>query len=164
MTRWQIAGLLFLAAGAGYVVYNITRSGIDKIKRHEALRLTPYQDVAGKWTIGYGHLLRAGEWYDRISEDQAEDLLREDLGKAESAINQYVTAPLNPNQYDALVSFVYNVGATAFKNSTLLRKLNQGDYDGAAGELQRWKYAGGKISAGLVARRQREETLFRTVA
>lgn len=166
MRRSQIIGLVLIVIGigAGIMIYTITRSGIDKIKRHEALRLEPYKDAADKWTIGYGHLLLPGEWWNKITEPQAEDLLRKDLAIAESNINTVVKVPLNKNQYDALVSFVFNIGINAFTKSTLLRKLNAGDYVGATNEFKRWKYAGGKINTGLITRRQREETLFTLIA
>lgn len=142
----------------------ISEAGIEKIKRHEALRLVPYKDEAGKWTIGYGHLLKPGEWWDRITEAQAEDLLRQDLAEAEAAVNQAVKVPINSNQYDALVSFVFNVGVTAFRNSTLLKRLNDSDYVAAAAEMLRWNKItvdGRKVvSAGLSMRRSRERELF----
>lgn len=164
MNRGQLLGLILLTIiGGGILIYTITRSGIEKIKAHESLRLTPYKDQAGKWTIGYGHLILPGEQFGTITEQQAEDLLRKDLSIAESSINQQVKVPLNKNQYDALVSFVFNIGVNAFARSTLLRKLNTGDYNGTANEFQRWKYAGGKISSGLITRREREQNLFTMV-
>jgi len=148
----------------------ISEGGIDRLKRHEALygepNLTPYRDQAGHWTIGYGHKLREGEWYERITPEKAEDLLREDLAVAEGAVNDYVTVPLTQSQHDALVSFVYNVGVYNFQESTLLEKLNAGDYAGAANEFPKWKYVtlpdtGVKVvSDGLLSRRYRERDLF----
>lgn len=160
MTRAQLVGVIFLLTAGVYLFMKISQTGLDKIKRHEGLRLYPYKDEAGHWTIGYGHKLLPGEWYDKINEQQAEDLLRQDLAIAESAVNDLVKVPLSQNQYDALVSFVYNVGVNAFRESTLLRKLNAGDYTGAAAEFPRWKYAGGKVSSILVRRRAREQDLF----
>lgn len=145
-------------------IIRISRRGLDQIKSHESLRLKPYQDIAGKWTIGWGHLIKPEESYlldaAGITADQATTLLRADLAIAERAVNDLVTVPIAGNQYDALVSFVFNVGVTAFANSTLLRKLNAGDVDGAANEFPRWIYAGGKESAGLLARRAQEQSLF----
>ena len=97
----------------------------------------------------------------RITEGGAEALLRHDLEWVESTINKNVKVPLNQNQYDALASFIYNVGAGAFRKSTLLRLLNQGDYTGAAGQFQRWNKAGGKVLRGLTRRRQAEAEKFR---
>lgn len=160
MKPLQVAGLLFTVAAGIYLFMKISQSGIDKIKRHEALRLEPYQDEAGKWTIGYGHLLLPGEWFDRIDEAKAEELLRQDLAIAEQAIKKLVKVTLNQNQYDALVSFVFNVGVGNFSRSTLLKKINLGDYAGAVAEFPRWKYAGGKESNILITRRKREQQLF----
>ncbi len=146
------------------MAYKISNSGINKIKKHEALMLKPYKDDADKWTIGYGHLLKNGEWWDNITEAFAEDLLRQDLAIAENAVNKYVLVPVSQNQYDALVSFVYNVGAGAFKNSTLLKKLNSGDIAGASSEFLHWNKITlngvKKVSPGLIARREREQRLF----
>ena len=160
MRTLQVAGIIFTIAGGVYLFMKISQSGIDKIKRHEALRLEPYQDEGGKWTIGYGHLLRSGEWYDRITEEKAEELLRQDLATAENAVKQLVKVPISQNQHDALVSFVFNIGVTAFSKSTLLRKLNAGDAAGAANEFSRWKYVQGQVSTILIARRKREQLLF----
>lgn len=160
MNRLYIIGIL-LAIGAGFFsVIRVSQAGINKIKVYEALRLEPYQDASGKWHIGYGHLLLPGEWYDSITQEKAEQLLKQDLQIAEKAIKESVTVPLKQPQYDALVSFVYNVGITNFKKSTLLKKLNAGDYAGAAAEFPKWKYAEGKVIAGLIKRREHEQALF----
>lgn len=153
-----VSGLLILSGGI-FMAYQISQSGINKIKKHEALSLTPYKDSAGLWTIGYGHLLKNGEWWDNITEAFAEELLKKDLAIAERAVNDYVLVPISQNQYDALVSFVYNVGAGAFKKSTLLKKLNNGD-GSVASEFLRWNKAGGRVVNGLIARREREQALF----
>lgn len=158
---WVVIGAAILA---GVIVMRVSQSGINKIKQHEALSLVPYRDVAGYWTIGYGHKLKPGEWWDQISESFAEQLLRQDLAIAEQAVNDRVTVPLSQGQYDALVSFVFNVGVQAFADSTLLSMLNRGDYQGAANQLLRWKYAGGDVVAGLLARREREKALFEGIA
>ena len=159
--------LTLLAIGIfSMATIRISKAGINKIKVHEALKLYPYQDVAGIWTIGYGHVIKPDEQHLKIgapiTEDYAEELLKEDIAVAEKAVNDLVKAPLTGNQYDALVSFVYNVGINAFEHSTMLSKINQGDYEGAAEEFPRWKYSGGKEVAGLLARRAREQNLFLT--
>ena len=141
--------------------YRTSQHGIEKIKEHEALRLKPYKDVAGILTIGYGHVLINGEWWDEITPAFAEELLKNDLSIAERAVSELVTVGITQNQYDALVSFVFNVGVNAFKDSTLLRKINAGD-ESAKDEFYRWKYAGGEVIAGLVNRRERERELFLT--
>lgn len=138
----------------------ISLAGLAHLKQFEGLRLQPYKDVAGLWTIGYGHLLKAGEWWDSITEEFATRLLAQDVGTAEDAVNALVKVPLSQPQFDALVSFVYNVGVGAFRRSTLLRLLNAGDYAGAAAQLPLWRKAGGKIVQGLVNRRAQEVAMF----
>lgn len=139
---------------------NLSLAGLALLKQHEGLSLTPYKDAAGLWTIGYGHLLKGGEWWDQITEAQASSLLADDVGTAEDAVNSLVKVPLNQAQFDALVSFVYNIGVGAFRRSTLLRLLNAGDYAGAAMQFPLWRKAGGKIVQGLVNRRAAEVALF----
>ena len=139
---------------------HISKKGIEALKFFEGLRLNVYLDSAGLKTIGYGHLLKPGENYHSISEEKAEALLRLDIAEAEKAVNRLVKVDIEQNQYDALVSFVYNVGAGAFANSTLLKKLNYGDYQGAANELDRWNKAGGRFVQGLANRREHEKQLF----
>lgn len=143
---------------------NTSATGIKEIQRSESLRLTPYKDIAGKWTIGWGHLIKDNEpellRASGITENQASALLKQDLKTAESAVNRLVTVPLSEGQYDALVSFVYNVGEGNFSESSMLRELNAENYDAAAAQFPRWKYAGGEPSAGLLARRAREQNTF----
>ena len=136
-----------------------SQQGIDRIKKFESCRLTAYQDTAGVWTIGYGH---TGSVYARmqISQEQAGDLLKADLKRFEAAVNRYVTGALTQGRFDALVSFTFNVGEGALKKSTLLKKMNAGDMDGAAREFDRWIYAGGKVLNGLVKRRAAEKAMF----
>lgn len=140
----------------------ISAKGLGIIKQHEGLRLTGYlptpQDVP---TIGYGHT-KTAKLGMTITEKQAEDLLRSDIAWAEAAVNNSVVVPLNQNQFDALVSFVFNVGATAFNKSTMLRKLNQSDYEAAANEFKKWNKQKGRVLAGLTRRRAEEAELFRT--
>jgi GH24 family phage-related lysozyme (muramidase) len=135
-------------------------SDLSLIKEFEGLRLEAYLCPAKVWTIGYGHTKTAKPGM-RITEGGAEALLRHDLEWVESTINKHVKVPLTQNQYDALASFIYNVGAGAFRKSTLLRLLNQGDYDGAAGQFQRWNKAGGQVLKGLTRRRKAEAEKFR---
>lgn len=133
--------------------------GIDFIKKHEGLRLTSYKDVGGKPTVGYGHT-GSGVGKGKISKAEAEKLLRKNVTDAESAVNELVKVPLEQNQFDALVSFVFNLGASRFKGSTLLKKLNAGDYEGAAEEFKRWNKVKGETVRGLTARRKAEANLF----
>ncbi|MBV6820372.1 lysozyme [Rahnella sp. PD12R] len=135
--------------------------GVALIKTFEGLRLEKYQDVVGKWTIGYGHLILPDESFSAaIPEAQADALLRQDLGISEKAVNQYVIVPLTQNQFDALVSFTFNLGVGNLKSSTLLRVLNARQYQDAANEFLRWDKAGGKQVAGLTRRRTAERALF----
>lgn len=133
--------------------------GIELIKRFEGCKTSAYICPAGVWTIGYGHTKTAKPGLT-ITTAQAEALLKRDLVVFESIVNTRVTAPINQNQFDALVSFTYNVGSTAFTRSTLLRKLNAKDYKGAAFEFGRWVYAGKKKLLGLERRREAEKALF----
>lgn len=133
--------------------------GIACIKAHESLRLVAYPDTGGVWTIGYGHT-RGVKQGDTCTEEQALQWLHEDLSSAEQTVDEMVQVPLNQNEYDALVSFVFNIGRSQFYTSTLLRKLNCEDYDGAADQFPRWKYDGGRVVNGLIARRADERALF----
>lgn len=137
----------------------ISDVGLDLIQEFEGLRLVAYQDPVGIWTIGYGHTRTARPGM-RISIEQAGALMREDLAGFERCVERAVWAPMNQNEFDALVSWAYNVGCGAVAKSTLVRKLNSGDRKGAADELLRWNKAGGKVLAGLTRRRRAERELF----
>lgn len=141
------------------VVLKTSSVGLDLIKRWEGFRADAYRCPAGVWTIGYGHTLDVNPG-STLSLKQAELLLRNDLKRYEQAVNDYVTVPLNQNQFDALASFCFNVGTSAFKNSTLLRLLNQKQYIAAAEQLLRWTRGGGRVLPGLVKRRKAEFDLF----
>ena len=130
------------------------------IKIAEGLRLKAYLDTGGVWTIGYGHTGPEVVKGLTITMEQAEALLTEDLRTAEDHVNSAVKVKLTQNQFDALVSFVYNIGGGAFKESTLLRLLNAGDYEGAANQLPRWVKDNGRLIDGLVNRRREERELF----
>lgn len=133
---------------------------IASIKRWEGLRLEAYMPTPNDVpTIGYGHTHTA-KMGMVITEAEAERLLRVDLKWAREAVNNYVTVPLTQPQYDALVSFVFNVGATAFRKSTMLRKLNASDFVGAANEFPRWNKQKGKVLRGLTNRRLYEKAKF----
>ncbi|WP_204141532.1 lysozyme [Halomicronema sp. CCY15110] len=142
----------------------INDAGLEIIKHFEGRRLQAYQDSVGIWTIGYGHTSAAGDPQVRagmvISEQEAEDILKQDLELFEAGVRDRVNVALNSDQFSALVSFSFNVGLGAFGNSTLLRKLNAGDYPGAANEFTRWVKAGGTTLPGLVRRRDAEKALF----
>lgn len=138
---------------------NISQVGIDAIKDYEGVRLKAYDDGVGVWTIGVGHTASVKRG-DEITMAQVDEFLRADLAEAQKAVNTLVTVPLTQGQFDALVSFVFNLGTGAFKGSTLLKKLNARDYDGAADELLRWNRAGGRVLAGLTKRRISERIMF----
>jgi lysozyme len=140
---------------------NISPYGLSLIKEFEGLRLDSYDDGGGVWTIGYGHTkgVKRGQ---RITEREATDFLLQDLDWVQDAIEATVRVPLTQPQYDALCSLIFNIGAGAFAQSTLLKKLNAGDYAGAGEEFPKWKHDGGKVIPGLVKRREKERVLFLT--
>lgn len=161
----------------------ISDNGIDLLIEFEGTgpikngKLQPYKDVAGLLTIGYGHLLTESEkslgkllingnptqYGNGITKEQAISLKKQDLVRFEKAVNEAVKVELNQNQFDALVCFAFNIGDGAFKKSTLVRKLNEGDYDSVETQLMRWNKANGKPVAGLTRRRQAEADLFNSV-
>ena len=140
--------------------------GIALIKSAEGLRLKAYPDPGTgglPWTIGYGST--SGVTRNMvITEVQAEQMLAADLVRFERIVERLVRVPLNQGQFDALVSFTYNVGEGNFTKSTLLRKLNAGDSTSAAEQFSRWINAGGKVLPGLVKRRAAERALFLGIA
>ena len=138
---------------------HISNEGINLIKQFEGCVLSAYKCPAGFWTIGYGHTKNVKQGM-KITKEQATNLLKDDLKTYENYVNKYVKVKLNQNQFDALVSFAFNCGGGALKSSTLLKKLNKGDYEGAANELLRWNKANGKVLAGLTRRRKAEKALF----
>ena len=137
----------------------ISQAGLDLIKRFEGIETKAYCCPAGILTIGYGHTAGVKEG-DICTPEQAEVWLREDCRVAELTISSNVNVQLNQNQFDALVSFIFNLGSGNFIKSTLLKKLNAGDYPGAADEFDRWVKAGGRPLTGLVKRRAAEKALF----
>lgn len=143
------------ASGAAYAL----------IREHEGLRLDCYLCPAGVPTIGYGHTGSGVAMGNRIDLAKAEQLLIGDIHEAEESIRKLVKVPLNQNQFNALVSFVFNLGETALKSSTMLRYINAGNYRSAAGEFAKWVYAKDKTGKpvklpGLVKRRAQEAELF----
>ena len=126
----------------------------------EGCSLEPYEDVAGNWTVGVGHLIPKDQPIRAISQQEADDLLVVDLASASDDVRRYVTVPLNDNQLSALISFTFNLGGPALKGSTLLKKLNAGDYFGASQEFPKWSNAGGVRVQGLLRRRLAEQALF----
>lgn len=139
---------------------NISQNGVDLIKRFEGCRLKAYRCPAGVLTIGYGHTGSDVSNGMEISQEKAENMLKMDLVVHCNNVTKLVKVPLNQNQFDALVSFEYNVGYGALSTSTLLRLLNQGKYTEASKQFERWVYAGGKPLEGLKRRRKAEKELF----
>jgi lysozyme len=138
----------------------IGEKGLDLIKKFEGLKLSAYYCPAKVLTIGYGHTGKDVFQGQRITVQQAEDLLKKDVERFEKAVNRLVTVELSQNQFDALVSFTYNLGEGSLRKSTLLKVLNQGEYSKAAGQFEHWCFSNGKELKGLVARRDAEEELF----
>ncbi|WP_208952189.1 lysozyme [Rahnella sp. ChDrAdgB13] len=141
-----------------------SQKGLELIKHFEGCELTAYQDSVGVWTIGYGWTqpvngvpVGAGM---TITQSVADELLVTGVVQYEQGVSRLVAVPLNQNQFDALVDFAYNLGVSALAGSTLLKKLNAGDYVGAADEFLRWNKAGGKVLSGLTRRRAAERELF----
>lgn len=140
--------------------YSASKDIVDFLKDFEALETETYLDQGGKPTICYGHLIKQGESFDRMTKEQCSDLFREDISNFEKAVSDYVSVDLTQNQYDALVSLSFNIGTRALKDSTLLRKLNDKDYLGAAEQFEVWNKVNGKTSRGLVKRRAKERDIF----
>ncbi|MGY4639071.1 lysozyme [Pseudomonas sp. TE24901] len=136
-----------------------SQKGLSLIKSFEGLRLKSYQDSVGVWTIGYGATrgITAGM---TITSEQAERMLVNDIGRFEPEIERLVKVPLNQAQWDALMSFTYNLGGANLGSSTLLKLLNAGNYASAAEQFQRWNKAGGQVLAGLTKRRLAERAMF----
>lgn len=140
----------------------ISARGLELIKKYEGFSPLAYPCVAGKMTIGYGHVILPDEKFPcGVTENQAVELLLKDVAVAEKTVLAFVRVPLNRNQFDALISFVFNVGARNFALSSLLRALNGCRYEDCPAEIMRWVYAGGAVCAGLMRRRRAEADLFK---
>ncbi len=138
-------------------------NAIDLIKKYEGFRPQAYQDSVGVWTIGYGTTRINGQPVKQgmnITEDQALQLVQQEVNKLWSQIEQITKVNLNDNQRNALVDFAYNLGFGSLKNSTLMRLVNESKFEEAANQFPRWVYAGGKVLPGLVKRREAERQLF----
>lgn len=133
--------------------------GVALIKKFEGCELEAYQCSANVWTIGYGHT-KDVEKGDTITKEEAEQMLVDELHEYENYINKYVNVALSQNQFDALVSWVYNLGPANLKASTMLKVLNDGKYEEVPYQMKRWNKAGGKVLDGLVRRREAEALLY----
>jgi GH24 family phage-related lysozyme (muramidase) len=142
----------------------ISNVGINLISSFEDTRFKAYDDGVGVWTIGIGTTVYPNgvkvEKGDTCTLEQAKAYFKHDLAKFEKAVSDSVKVTLTQNQFDALVSLAYNIGSSAFKSSTLLKKLNKRDYPGAADQFPLWNKAKGKILNGLTRRRAAERALF----
>ena len=148
---------------------NVSAKVSQLLKNLEGFEDEPYQDGNGNWTIGYGHKIVEGDDYkpvgnkDKITKKAANDLLLKDIkDKAVQYINNYVHVDLTQNQFDALVLFVFNIGSNEFFHSSILKFINEGDFEKAASEFQKWVHVDGQRCSGLVARRATERNLFMT--
>ncbi|HEY0163577.1 MAG TPA: lysozyme [Edaphobacter sp.] len=142
--------------------FKYSTNGLNLTKQAEGVRLTAYQDSVGVWTIGYGHTGSDVKKGLTITEDQATTLLEADVAWAVTCVNKSVSAAINQNQFDALVDFVFNLGCANFGQSTLLRLLNEDQFEGASEEFPKWNKAKKKVLPGLTKRRAAEQALFNT--
>ncbi|MGQ1888284.1 lysozyme [Serratia marcescens] len=139
-----------------------SKTGRQFIKGFERLRLKAYPDpgTGGKpWTIGWGHTKGVMQG-DRITQEQAEQFFSDDLAVFELTVNRAIKRPMTQNQFDAMVSLAFNIGGSAFAGSTLVKKFNAGDIQGAVNEFPKWRSSAGKVMPGLVKRRAAEREMF----
>jgi len=138
----------------------ISYNCLNMVEDFEGFSPIPYYCPAGKPTIGYGHVIKDGEKFTEVSKTQAETLLKTDMRWVEKTINNVVSSDITQNEFDALASLIYNIGGTAFRNSTLLKLLNQENFADAADEFLKWCHIGKEVSNGLLTRRKTEKALF----
>ena len=138
---------------------NISNEGISLIKKFEGCELEAYQDAVGVWTIGYGHTKNVKEGLT-VSKEQADNMLLNELDEYCEHVEKAVTVDLKQCEFDALVSWTYNLGPTNLNNSTMLKVLNNKEYNEVPNQIMRWNKAGGKVLQGLVRRREAEALLF----
>tara|TARA_B100001059_G_C17748281_1_gene535620 strand:- start:268 stop:777 length:510 start_codon:yes stop_codon:yes gene_type:complete len=137
----------------------ISEEGKNLIKKFEGCELEAYKCAAGVWTIGYGHIKTAVEGM-KIDQATANELFDEEMGEYETYVNTAVNVPLSQNQFDALVSWVFNLGNGNLNASTMLKVINSGDHAGVPAQIKRWNKAGGKVLDGLIRRREAEALLY----
>ena len=140
----------------------LSRQGLSLIQQFESFVPEVYICPAGYPTIGYGHVVKEGERLYCITEEDALTILKQDVGFAERGVRRWIHAPISQYQFDALVSFTFNLGTGALQRSTLRRKVNRGQHGYVPGEFRRWVYTGGKKLKGLVHRRDVEAQLYRS--
>ena len=162
MKRWLLFLLLSLLVGI-LLYMQLSNKGHDLLKYFEGCELEAYQDSVGVWTIGYGHTKGVHEGMV-ITQEQAEQMLLEELKEYEGYVEDMVEVELTQEQFDALVVWVYNLGPTNFKNSTLLKRINEGNFEDVPYQMKRWNKAGGKVLLGLERRREAEAKMFQGLA
>lgn len=138
----------------------INQAGLDLIKSFEKCKLSAYKDAVGIWTIGWGHVGTEAKPGVVITQQRADELLVLDIGKFESQVSEIVKAPINENQFSALVCLAFNCGINNIRTSHLIRYVNESNYLKAADEFPKWDHAGGKELPGLLRRREAERALF----
>ena len=143
----------------------VSNEALKMIKHHEGVRLRPYQDPIGLWTVGVGHLIGNGkslpsEWNRSFTIQEIDQILRQDLARFEKGVTRLCPVPLTQGQFDSLCSFAFNCGLGRLQASTLRQKVLRGDIKGAADEFLKYTKAGGKVFKGLVTRRNDERALF----
>jgi len=142
-----------------------SQQGLDRIKRYEGVRRKPYRCPAGLWTVGVGHLIGDGlslpdSWNRTLEAAEIDALLAKDVARFERGVTRYISAKLTQGEFDALVSFSFNLGLGALQRSKLRQKLNRGDKEGAIESLLKYNKAGGKELRGLTLRRRDEAKLM----
>ena len=138
----------------------ISTNLINFIKKFEGYSSHAYICLAGKKTIGYGHVLKEKENIETISEEKAEELLYDDINKASCSVIRNISAKLTQGQFVALTSFTFNLGAASLQRSTLRQKVNRNEHSQVPSELMRWVYSCGKVIPGLVRRREEESNIY----
>ena len=147
---------------------NVSKRAIEMLKHHEGVRCKPYRDCVGLWTVGVGHLIGDGkslpdEWNRTLSMEEVDALLRKDLARFERGVSKFCPVQLTQGEFDALVSFSFNLGLGTFQRSTIRQALLRGDKETAMESLMKYCKAGGKILKGLQNRRLDERKLFEGV-
>ena len=139
---------------------NLNKDGLDLIKNFEGCKLTVYADGAGLPTVGYGHMDRTMTIGNTIDQEEANTLLDVDLTRTENVLRKYIKVIITDNQFSALVSLAFNIGVGNFVKSTLLKLVNEEEFDDAAKEFMKWDHLGQDLSVGLMRRREAEKALF----
>jgi lysozyme len=144
----------------------VSKECLKMLAHHEGVRQKPYKCPAGLWTVGVGHLIGDGKslpdsWNKTFTLDEVYDILAKDVTRFERGVNKYITVPLRQNEFDALVSFSFNLGLGVLQRSTIRQALNRGDKAAAIQSLLKYNKAGGKVLKGLDNRRKDEAALFK---